>query len=100
MTLAALFAAIGFCFAGGLIAIFAVTVTSTLLMAYALTGFAVLHTLTLTLRSRAFWLGSIYALIVMFFWPLLAMVALGLADAAFGLRQRFWQRRPPPLPVP
>jgi hypothetical protein len=101
MTLAALFAAIGFCFAGGLIAILAIIVTSTLLMAYALTGFAVLHTLTLTLRSRAFWLGSAYALVVMFVWPLLAMIALGLADAAFGLRQRFWQRRqPPPLPAP
>jgi hypothetical protein len=36
----------------------------------------------------------------MFVWPVLVMVALGLADAAFGLRQRFWQRRPPPLPVP
>jgi hypothetical protein len=100
MTLAALFAAIGFCFAGGLISILAIITTSTLLMAYALTGFAVLHTLTLTLRSRAFWLGSIYALVVMFVWPVLAMVVLGLADSAFGLRQRFQQKRPPPLPVP
>jgi hypothetical protein len=100
MTLAALFAAIGFCFAGGLVAILAVIVTSTLLMAYALTGFAVLHTLTLALRSRPFWLGSTYALVMMFFWPLLAMVVLGLADAAFGLRQRFWRRQPPPLPIP
>jgi hypothetical protein len=100
MTLVALFAAIGFCFAGGLVSILAIITTSTLLMAYALTGFAVLHTLTLTLRSRAFWLGSTYALVVMFVWPMLAMVVLGLADSAFGLRQRFWQRRPPPLPVP
>jgi hypothetical protein len=30
----------------------------------------------------------------------LAMVALGLADAVFGLRQRFSRSRPPPLPVP
>jgi hypothetical protein len=100
MTLAVLFAAIGFCFAGGMIAIMAVIVTATLLMAYALTGFAVLHTLTLRLRSRAFWLGSTYALVTMFGWPVLLMVVLGVADSAFGLRQRFWQRRPPPLPVP
>jgi hypothetical protein len=100
MTLAVLFAAIGFCFAGGLIAIIAAIATSTLLMAYGLAGFAVLHTLTLTWKSRPFWLGSTYALVVMFVWPVLVMVALGLADAAFGLRQRFWQRRPPPLPVP
>jgi hypothetical protein len=35
----------------------------------------------------------------MFVWPLLAMVALGLADAIFGLRQRYLQARPPPLPA-
>jgi len=100
MTLVALFAAIGFCFSGGLFAMLAIIITATLLMAYALSGFAVLHTLTLALKSRTFWLGSTYALVVMFVWPVLAMVALGLADAAFGLRQRFWQRQPPPLPVP
>jgi hypothetical protein len=101
MTLAGLFAAIGLCFAGGLIAIAASIMTSTLLMAYALTGFAVLHTLTLSWKSRPFWLGSTYALVTMFGWPVLLMVALGLADTAFGLRQRFWQRQqPPPLPVP
>jgi predicted membrane protein DUF2232 len=99
-TLAVLFAAIGICFVGGLLAMFAIIVTAALLMAYALSGFAVLHTLTLALRSRAFWLGSTYALVVMFVWPLLVVVALGLADAAFGLRQRFWRRQPPPLPAP
>jgi hypothetical protein len=100
MTLAALFAAIGFSFAGGLVAIVAGIATSALLMAYGLAGFAVLHTLTLSWRSRPFWLGSTYALVTMFAWPVLIMVALGLADAAFGLRQRYWQRQPPPLPVP
>jgi hypothetical protein len=29
----------------------------------------------------------------------LAMAVLGLADAAFGLRQRYWRGRPP-LPAP
>jgi hypothetical protein len=101
MTLAMLFAAIGFCFAGGLLAIAAAITTSTLLMAYGVIGFAVLHTLTLSWKSRTFWLGSTYALVMMFGWPVLIMVALGLADAAFGLRQRFWQRQqPPPLPAP
>jgi hypothetical protein len=32
-------------------------------------------------------------------WPVLAMAALGLADAIFGIRQRYLQRRPPPLPA-
>src|SRR5229473_2107408 len=56
-------------------------------------------TLTLALKSRAFWLGCTYVVVVMFVWPVLAMVALGLADAIFGIRQRYLQRRPPPLPA-
>ena len=99
LTLAALCAAIAFCFAGGLLAILAQIITTVLMMAYALTGFAVLHTLTLTLKSRALWLGCTYAIVVMFVWPVLAMAVLGLADAIFGLRQRYLQGRPPPLPA-
>src|SRR5580693_2348496 len=87
ITLVVLCVAIAFCFSGGLIAVLAEIATSALMMAYALTGFAVLHTLTLTLRSRAFWLGSTYALVVVFGWPVLAMAVLGLADAMFGFRQ-------------
>ncbi len=68
------------------------------MMAYALTGFAALHTLTLALKSRALWLGITYAIVVLFVWPVVAMVVLGVADAIFGLRQRFLQGRPPPLP--
>jgi hypothetical protein len=99
MTLAALCVAIALCFAGGLLAILALIVTTAVMMAYALTGFAVLHTLTLALKSRGLWLGCTYAMVVMFVWPVLAMVALGLADAVFGIRQRYLQRRPPPLPT-
>ena len=99
MTLAAMSAALGFCFAGGLIALAAQTLAAALTMAYALVGFAVLHTLTLALKNRALWLGCTYAVVVVFGWPLLAMAALGLADAVFGLRQRYLQSRPPPLPA-
>jgi hypothetical protein len=99
MTLAALCVAIAFGFAGGLLAILAQILTSALMIAYALTGFAVLHTLTLALKSRALWLSAAYAIVVVFGWPVLAMVVLGLADAIFGLRQRYLQRRPPPLPA-
>jgi hypothetical protein len=97
MTLAALCVAIAFAFAGGLLAIVAQILTAALMIAYALTGFAVLHTLTLALKSRALWLSAAYAIVVVFGWPVLAMVILGLADAIFGLRQRYLQRRPPPL---
>ena len=100
MTLAALSAAIGFCFVGGLPAMLAQIVTIALMIAYAITGFAVLHTLTLSVKSRGFWLIATYAIVVTFTWPVLAMVALGLADALFGLRQRYLQRRrPPPIPA-
>jgi hypothetical protein len=99
MTLAALCVAIGFCFTDGLLAILAVIVAATLMMAYALTGFAVLHTLTLALKSRALWLGCTYAVVAVFSWPVLAMAVLGIADAVFGIRQRYLRSRPPPIPA-
>ncbi|WP_291867134.1 hypothetical protein [Bradyrhizobium sp.] len=100
MTLAALSAAIAFCFSGGLLAMLAQTVTAALLMIYALIGFAVLHTLTLGLKGRGLWLTCAYATVVLSGgWLILAMTALGIADAIFGFRRRFQQKRPPPLPV-
>ncbi len=101
MTLAALSAAIAFCFSGGLLAMLAQTVTAALLMTYALIGFAVLHTLSMGLKGRGLWLACAYTIVVMSGgWFILAMTALGIADAIFGFRRRFLQRRPPPLPAP
>jgi hypothetical protein len=99
MTLVALSVALAFCFIGGLAALFAQITATALLMAYAITGFAVLHTLTLALKGRAFWLSCTYAFVVVFGWPVLAMIVLGLADAVFGFRQRFMRGRPPPMPA-
>jgi Predicted membrane protein (DUF2232) len=99
-TLAGLCVAIALCYTGGLTALLAKLVTSALMMAYAFTGFAVLHTLTMALKSRVFWLGSAYLIVVLFMWPVLAMVVLGLADAVFGFRARYLRSRPPPLPAP
>jgi hypothetical protein len=99
MTLAALSLALALCFTGGLLAILGQIVSAALMMAYALTGFAVLHTLTLAMKSRALWLSGTYAVVLVFGWPVLAMVGLGLADAVFGFRQRYLQRRTPPAPV-
>jgi hypothetical protein len=97
-TIAVLFAAIVCCFSGGLLAMLAQVLTAGLSIAYALTGFAVLHTLTLAMKSRALWLGCIYAVVAGFAWALLAVALLGLADAVFGLRQRYLRSRPPPIP--
>lgn len=100
MTLAALSAAIAFCFTGGLLAILAQMITAALLMTYALTGLAVLHTLTLGLKSRTLWLSCTYAiLLVSGGWLFVSMVVLGIADAIFGFRQRYLRGRPPPLPA-
>ena len=99
MTLVALSVALAFCFIGGLVAMFAQIATTALMMAYGLIGFAVLHTVTLALKSRLFWLCCAYAVVVTFGWPMLAMIALGLADAVFGLRQRYLRGKPPPLPA-
>jgi hypothetical protein len=99
MTLATLCVAFAFCFTGGLLSILAQIAATVLVVAYALIGFAVLHTVTLALKSRVLWLSCTYTIVIVFGWPMLAMTALGLADAVFGIRQRYWRSRPPPLPV-
>ena len=99
MTLVALTVAIAFCFTGGLVAMLAQIIAAALMMTYALIGFAVLHTLTLSLKNRPVWLSCVYAFVVVFTWPVLAVAALGIADAVFGFRQRYLRSRPPPLPA-
>jgi hypothetical protein len=99
LALAALGLAIACCFTGGLPAILAVIITAALTMAYALCGFAVLHTVTLALKYRTLWLCCAYLVVVVLSWPILAVAALGLADGIFGIRQRYLQGRPPPLPA-
>ena len=100
MTMVALSVAIAFCFTGGLLAMLAQIVAAALMMAYALTGLAVLHTVTLGSKSRGIWLGCSYALVLLSGgWLILVLLALGLGDAVFGFRQRYLRGRPPPLPV-
>jgi hypothetical protein len=99
MTLVALSLALALCFTGGLLAILGQIASAALMMAYALIGFAVLHTLTLAMKGRALWLSGVYAIVLVFGWPVVAMVGLGLADAVFGFRLRYLQRKTPP-PVP
>jgi hypothetical protein len=99
MTLVALSLALALCFTGGLFAMLGQIASAALMMAYALIGFAVLHTLTLAMKSRALWLSGAYAVVLVFGWPVVAMVGLGLADAVFGFRRRYLQRRTPPAPV-
>lgn len=70
--------------------------TASLLMAYAIVGFAVLHAITAGLRGRAFMLGGGYAAVIIIGWPVLAMALLGLADSSLNIRGRLSGRRGPP----
>lgn len=100
MTLVALCVALAFSFFSGMTGILAIVVTTVLMMAYALVGLAVLHTITRDLASRGFWLATAYAILLMFSVSLVLLTALGLADAVFGFRERFLRnRQPPPLPT-
>jgi len=96
MTLAALAIAVALCFVDGLIAVLAQITGSALLMAYAMTGFAVLHTLTQSISGRGFVLGAAYAATLFIGWPLLAVIGLGVADAIFDIRRNYQARHGPP----
>jgi len=69
---------------------------ASLLMAFAMLGFAVLHAITRGMSSRALVLAAVYAAAVVLGWPVLAMSILGLAEAAFNIRGRVARRRGPP----
>jgi hypothetical protein len=85
-------------FLSGIVGISAGVVAASLLIAYAILGFAVLHMITRGMGSRPFTLGSTYIAVLIFGWPVLVMSLLGLADTAFDLRGRARRRRGPPNP--
>ena len=91
--LAALAIALILCFFGGLTSLVAKIVSAALLLAYGMTGFAVLHTVSQSMAGRSFMLGGLYALTLFIGWPLLGAIVLGLADAAFGIRRRYWRKQ-------
>jgi hypothetical protein len=70
--------------------------SASLLTAYAILGFAVLHMITRGRSGRPFLLSGIYVAVIVFLWPALLMSLLGLADTAFDLRGRVARKRGPP----
>ena len=83
-------------FLPGMIGIGGGVLAAALLMAFAILGFAVLHTITRGMASRMLVLGAIYAAVIIFGWPILALSLVGLADTAFDIRGRVARRRGPP----
>jgi hypothetical protein len=96
IVVSALAIAIGLSFIDGLIGIVAGVLSASLLMAFGVLGFAVLHAITRGINSRAFLLGGIYAAVFVFGWPVLALCLLGVIETAFDLRARIARKRGPP----
>ncbi len=80
-------------FASGLIGIIGGVLTSSLMMAYSVLGFAVMHSITQGITSRPFLLGGIYASVFVFGWPVLVLCLLGIAEGLLDLRARAARKR-------
>jgi hypothetical protein len=89
-------AAIAGSFLPDLLGVLAGAFAASLLMAFAMLGFAVLHAITRGMSTRALVLAAVYAAAAVLGWPVLAMSILGLAEAAFNIRGRVARRRGPP----
>jgi hypothetical protein len=93
---AALALAIAVSFAGGIIGIIGSVLSASLLMAYGVLGFAVLHSITQGMNSRPFLLAGTYLAVLMIGWLVLALCLLGVLDTIIDLRARVSHKRGPP----
>jgi hypothetical protein len=71
---------------------------ATLLVAFTMLGFAVLHVLTRGLPGRTAMLGGAYVFVAILGWPALAAALLGVAESIFKWRTRAAGRGPPVAP--
>jgi len=93
---AALGVAIILSFLDGMLGIVGGIVAASLLLAYGVLGFAVLHAITQGMSARPLVLSITYAGVFLLGWPTLALCLLGLIDTAIGLRGRVSAKRGPP----
>jgi hypothetical protein len=93
---AALGVAIILSFLDGMLGIVGGIVAASLLLAYGVLGFAVLHAITQGMSARPLVLSITYAGVFLLGWPMLALCLLGLIDTAIGLRGRISAKRGPP----
>lgn len=83
-------------FLPGLAGIIAGVLAATLLMAYAVAGFAVLHAITRATATRGLVLAGTYTAVIILGWPVLLMTLFGLVDAFIDLRARAARKGGPP----
>jgi hypothetical protein len=93
---AALGIAVVLSFLDGILGIVGGIVAASLILAYGVLGFAVLHAITQGMSARSFVLSVTYAGVILFGWPMLALCLLGLVETAIGLRARVSAKRAPP----
>jgi len=81
---------------GGMLGLAASAVGATLILAYALTGFAVVHAITRGSNARFLILSGLWLTALVLGWPVLVMAVLGFADALFDFRSRIGTGQAPP----
>jgi hypothetical protein len=79
-------------FVPGMVGIVSGVLCASLLMAYALLGLAVMHSVTRGIGMRPVLLSGLYAVLI-FGWPLLLLTLVGLADTAIDIRGRLARKR-------
>ena len=89
-------AALAASFLPGMVGTAGLVLATAMLVAFAVLGLAVLHTVTRGVNARMLLLGSVYASVIVMLWPALFLILLGLADTALDIRGRVAGRRGPP----
>lgn len=82
-------AAIAGTFLPGLVAVAAGLFAATLLVAYALLGFAIVHHISRRYSARLLLLSALWASVFLIGWPILLAALIGLADSFLDFRARF-----------
>ena len=70
--------------------------SASLLVVYALLGFATIHAITVGAAARGFMLTGVYLTVFLFIWPIVLMAVIGLLETVVALRARVAARRGPP----
>jgi hypothetical protein len=92
-------AAVGLTFLPGIVGTIAGFFAATLLLAYSILGFAVVHGASRALPARMILLSAMWIAVFLIGWPILIAAMIGLADSIFDFRARFGGGGPTNLPT-